>query len=164
MLFKSAVLVSCALISLASAQIETVPTAGALPTTLLIDTSAITKPTQAPVPAPAAPAPPPPPAPACNCWVKHPDNYGDVFNISGKGLDPVKLGAWGEGLLGQLRHCGGTVTKWTFFWGDGKGGGDLTTWTAQGWTVVWQKHCIGNSALTVGCPSNLPGNCLQNGE
>lgn len=123
---------------------------------LLLDTSAIANP--AGVRTKATPAnPPPPPAPSCFCWTKHPDNYGDLFNISGTGLNPATLGDWGEGLLAQLRHCGGTVSHWTFWW-------DGPVWRAQGWTVVWQTKCIANSAVHVGCPGTMSGNCEQGGE
>lgn len=155
MLFKNNLIFATALLSLASAlpQTETVAvgTAAAGTGGLLLDSSAIPRQTQAPT------RDGPPPAPSCFCWTKHPDNYGDFFNISGTGLDPARLGDFGEGLLTELRHCGSTVTKWNFWWNG-------PVWWAQGWTVVWQTKCIANSAYTVGCPATMSGNCEQGGE
>jgi hypothetical protein len=92
--------------------------------------------------------------PLANCEWKY-LALKDSFEIRGRNWDKQKLGKNGQGLLDNLRGCGGTVWGWQFVQEDPN---SKYEWIASGVTLIGQRNCIGHAMISAGAPND--GGCV----
>jgi len=106
---------------------------------------------------PPPPLPPPPPPATDSCDVSY-QVVDDFFEIRGKNFDDTKLGTNGDGLKGNIKHCG-ALTAWQFQ----QMPHDTTyDWYASGKLPIGTKSCVGSETENSGGGSL--GNCHGAGK